>query len=50
MKLIIIRHGQTAENKKKITQGHLDTSLSDEGREQIKKIVDRLKDEKVCLF
>ncbi|MBL7050970.1 histidine phosphatase family protein [Candidatus Woesearchaeota archaeon] len=47
MKLIIIRHGQTAENKKKITQGHLDTSLSNEGKEQIKKIANRLKHEKI---
>lgn len=33
-KIIIVRHGQTAHNKNRIMQGHLDTDLDDTGRSQ----------------
>ncbi len=47
MKLIIIRHGETEENKQGIIQGHLPGTLSEEGIEQAKKVADRLKDEEI---
>jgi broad specificity phosphatase PhoE len=47
MKLIIIRHGETKENKAGIIQGHLQNHLSKTGIEQAKKIALRLKDEKI---
>jgi probable phosphoglycerate mutase len=47
MKLILTRHGQTEENKKRIVQGHLPGKLSDLGLEQAKKVAERLKDEKL---
>jgi probable phosphoglycerate mutase len=33
-KIIIVRHGQTAHNKNRIMQGHLDTDLDETGRLQ----------------
>lgn len=50
MKLIITRHGETEENKKKIIQGHLHGTLSDLGKEQARKLAERLKDEKIDLI
>ncbi len=47
MKLIIIRHGETEENKQGIIQGHLPGTLSEEGIEQAKKVANRLRDEKI---
>ncbi len=47
MKLIIIRHGETEENKQGIIQGHLPGTLSEEGIEQAKKVAERLKEEKI---
>jgi len=47
MKLIIVRHGETEENKKGIVMGHLPGKLSQEGINQIKKVALRLKDEKI---
>ncbi|MFH1325355.1 MAG: histidine phosphatase family protein [archaeon] len=47
MKLILIRHGETIENKKGILMGQLHGTLSDEGIEQAKKVAKRLKDEKI---
>lgn len=47
MKLIITRHGETIENKEGITQGHLHGTLSELGKEQAKKVAERLKDEKI---
>lgn len=44
-KIIIIRHGQTAQNKGKILQGHLDTDLDETGRSQALKAAGLLKDE-----
>lgn len=42
MKLFIIRHGETAYNKKGIIQGHIDTSLARTGKEQAKKLAEKL--------
>ncbi len=47
MKLIIVRHGETEENKQGIIQGHLPGTLSEEGIVQARKIANRLKDEKI---
>ena len=44
MRLIIIRHGETIENTKKICQGHLNTKLSKKGIEQAKKLGLRFKE------
>jgi broad specificity phosphatase PhoE len=46
MKLFLVRHGETIENRKGINQGHLPGHLSKEGKEQANKIALRLKDEK----
>lgn len=42
MKLILVRHGLTEENKKKIWQGQSEGVLSKEGREQAKKLMKKL--------
>ena len=47
MKLIITRHGQTEGNKRNILQGSTDIPLSDEGKEQAKKLALRLKEHKI---
>lgn len=47
MKLIIIRHGETEENKKGILQGHLPGKLTPLGVEQAKRLALRLKEEKI---
>ena len=47
MKLILVRHGETFENLKGITQGHFNSQLSPEGIEQAKKVAERLKDMKI---
>ncbi len=47
MKLIITRHGETIENTEGIVQGHLHGTLSTLGKEQAKKLAQRLKDEKI---
>ena len=47
MRLIITRHGETEENKKKIFQGHLPGKLSKLGIEQIQKLALRLKNERI---
>lgn len=44
MKLILTRHGQTEENKAGIMQGHLPGTLSELGREQARRVAERLKD------
>ncbi len=46
MKLYLVRHGQTKENSKAIMQGHMEGTLSDKGKEQAKKITERLKKHK----
>ncbi len=47
MKLILIRHGETIENAKRILQGQLDTRLSKKGIEQAKKVALRLQDKHI---
>ncbi len=47
MKIILVRHGETEENKQKIIQGHLHGTLSELGKEQARKLANRLKDEKI---
>jgi len=47
MKIIIVRHGETEENVKKIIQGHIQGNLTSLGIEQAKKVAERLKDEKI---
>ncbi|MDO8538432.1 MAG: histidine phosphatase family protein [archaeon] len=47
MKLIIVRHGETIENQKKILMGHLPGILSSNGIEQAKTIALKLKEEKI---
>lgn len=42
MKIILCRHGQTELNSKGIVQGHSETSLSDKGREQSRKLAEAL--------
>lgn len=47
MKLILVRHGETEENKKKIWQGQTEGTLSEEGEGQVKKLTKRLEKEKI---
>ena len=47
MKIIIVRHGETIENKEGIVQGHLHGTLSELGKEQAKNTAKILKDEKI---
>ena len=48
MKFILIRHGQSEANVKKIVQGiNFDTPLSELGKLQAKKLANRLKNEKI---
>jgi len=47
MKLVIVRHGETEENVKRIVQGQGFGALSKRGKEQAKKLAERLKDEKM---
>ncbi len=44
MKILMVRHGESEENAKMVTQGQLNTKLSDKGKKQIKKLALRLKD------
>jgi len=50
MKLIITRHGKTKGNEKKLLQGSMDIGLSDEGKNQVKKLAKRLKNHKIELI
>ncbi|MBI4146362.1 histidine phosphatase family protein [Candidatus Woesearchaeota archaeon] len=43
MKLFLVRHGETIENKQGIMQGWLPGKLSSEGKKQAKQLADRLK-------
>jgi len=49
MKLILVRHGETDENAAKVSQGHLNTPLTEKGRKQAKEVAEKLKDEKIDL-
>jgi len=50
MRLIVTRHGETEENRQGIIQGHLHGILSELGKEQAKKLAERLKEEKIDLI
>lgn len=43
-RLYLIRHGETEENKNSIVQGHLDTVLNEDGREQARIVAKALQD------
>ncbi|MBT3297625.1 histidine phosphatase family protein [archaeon] len=47
MKLIIVRHGETFENTKGISQGHMNSQLTLKGIEQAKNVAKRLKGIKI---
>ncbi|MDP4039570.1 MAG: histidine phosphatase family protein [Candidatus Pacearchaeota archaeon] len=47
MKLIIVRHGETIENKKGILQGQSHGKLNKLGKKQSKKLAERLANEKI---
>lgn len=47
MRLIIVRHGETFGNKTLTIQGQKDGQLSDEGKDQARKLAERLKNEKI---
>ncbi|MEK6964264.1 MAG: histidine phosphatase family protein [Nanoarchaeota archaeon] len=47
MKLILVRHGETEENVKKINQGHRPGKLTMLGKEQAVKLAHELKNEKI---
>ena len=38
VKLILVRHALTVDNQKSRLSGHIDSSISEEGKEQIDKI------------
>lgn len=44
VKLILVRHALTVDNQKSRLSGHIDSSISEEGKEQIDKIINYLKD------
>ena len=44
VKLILVRHALTVDNRKSRLSGHIDSSISEEGKEQIDKITNYLKD------
>jgi broad specificity phosphatase PhoE len=50
MKIIFIRHGETPENEKKITQGWMDNDLSELGLVQARKIAENLKNENISFI
>ncbi|MBT6690285.1 histidine phosphatase family protein [archaeon] len=50
MRIIITRHGETEENRAGIIQGHLPGVLSDLGKEQARRLANRLKDEDIDLI
>lgn len=50
MRLILVRHGETIENQKGITQGHIGGMLSKRGLTQAKLLAKRLSDIKIDLI
>lgn len=44
VKLILVRHALTIDNQKSRLSGHIDSSISEEGKEQIDKLTNYLKD------
>lgn len=47
MELIIVRHGETQENVKQISQGHQPGKLTNQGRRQARRVGQRLKNKKI---
>lgn len=47
MKLVLVRHGETKENKKEIIQGCLHGELTEKGISQARKLGEKLKKEKI---
>jgi len=47
MKLILVRHGLTEANIKRVIQSHTHGVLSEEGRRQVKRVAERLKEEHI---
>ena len=47
MRLIITRHGQTEQNKARVLQGQIPGELSELGKEQARKVAERLKEEQI---
>ena len=47
MRLIIVRHGETEGNIKRIIQGHMQEPLDEAGIQQAKRVAERLKTEKI---
>jgi len=47
MKIILVRHAQTKQNKEKVIQGWLNSKLSKVGIQQAKKVAKHLKNEKI---
>ena len=47
MKFLIVRHGETNENKEGIVQGSIQGTLSPLGKDQVRKLALRLKNEKI---
>ncbi len=47
MRILLLRHGQSEANKENIIQGHLDSTLSDLGREQAKSVGEKLLESKI---
>jgi phosphoserine phosphatase len=50
IRLIIVRHGETEGNRRMIMQGQRHGRLSQNGKEQVKKLGVRLKDEKISII
>lgn len=50
MRLLLVRHGRTVENQKRIVQGHIQGTLSKEGIKQAKLLAKRLSDMKIDLI
>ena len=46
-KIIIIRHGESLANAKRIYLGHTDWDLSEKGKEQARQVAEYLSDEKI---
>lgn len=47
MRLIIVRHGETEGNVKKLLQGQMDVPLNENGMEQARKVAERFRTEKI---
>ena len=47
MRILLLRHGQSEANKEHIIQGHMDSPLSDLGRDQAKNVGKKLLDSEI---